>query len=440
VREAEVRLARGRLVVRARRVGGAPVAALRVVLEGGARGEALAGQALVAGRLLAEGTRRRSWREIADETEALGLALASYATFETHGVAVDALAGDWREALDWAAELVFEPAFPEDRCRWLARQAAAELDSLGDQPEVRTAWAFLDQLYFPHRRALPLQGRHDDLAALAAADCAGFHHAALGRRTIVTAAGDVDPEEVADAAVARFADLAGGEATAPAAPPAPGGRLAARVLVALEPAAAGESEPGDGQAHLYLGHLTVPRRHPDHAALELAGVVLGAGAGLTGRIPERIREREGLAYTASAHTVAGAGLDPGRLVAYVGTATAAVGRAERGVREELARLVEEGPTAEEVTDARAYLLGREPFERETARQWAELLAEAEHYGLPVDGPGSRRERLAALGADEVAAAVRRHVRPEALKVTVGVPKPTPRKRSRSARRRGSASR
>ncbi len=73
------------------------------------------------------------------------------------------------------------------------------------------------------------------------------------------------------------------------------------------------------QAHLYLGHLTVPRLHPDHAALEVLGVVLGAGAGLTGRIPERLREREGLAYTAQATVVGGASSEPGRLVVYVAT-------------------------------------------------------------------------------------------------------------------------
>ena len=143
------------------------------------------------------------------------------------------------------------------------------------------------------------------------------------------------------------------------------------------------------QAHLYLGHLTVPRRHPDYEALELAAVMLGSGAGLTGRIPQRIRDREGLAYSAHAQTVAGAGLDPGRLVAYVATSVHTVDQAERGVREEIARLVEDGITDEELADARSYLLGREPFERETARQWADLLVEAEHYHLPLDDPDWR---------------------------------------------------
>lgn len=426
-------------VVRVRRVVGAPVVAVRVWLAGGARVEALPGQALVAGRLLAEGTRRRDWRRIADEAEARGMAISSFGGFETHGVALDALAADWERALAWAAELTLEPTFPEDRCRWLGRQAAAELESLGDQPEVKTAWGFLRQLYHPHRRALPLHGTAEGLTALTGADCAAFHQPALGRRLIVTAAGDLDADAVAARIEALFAEAVtpaapettGGEQPEGADPAPPPGLAESRLEVALEGSGdaddaddaddAADDEDGAPQAHLYLGHLTVPRRHPDYEALELAAVVLGSGAGLTGRIPERIREREGLAYSTHVQTVSGAGLDPGRLVAYVGTSVATVEQAERGVREEIARLVGEGITGEELTEARSYLLGREPFERETARQWADLLAEAEHYGLPLDDPAWRRDRLAALDRPAVEAAIRRHLRPDALKVTVGIP-------------------
>ena len=103
------------------------------------------------------------------------------------------------------------------------------------------------------------------------------------------------------------------------------------------------------QAHLYLGHLTVPRNHPQVPALELLGVVLGAGSGLSGRLPERIREAEGLAYGVDARTVGGSGLEPGRFVVYVGTAPETVAQAERSVREELDRLLRDGIDDTEVT-------------------------------------------------------------------------------------------
>lgn len=434
----------GRTTLAVRRVAAAPVVAVRVWLPGGARAETLPGLAYVTGRALAEGTRRRSWREVADQVEARGMVLTTTGSFESHGLGVDALADDWREALALAAEIVAEPAFPGDRTAWAARQVAAELESLADQPEVRTAWGFLEQLYHPHRRALPLQGTADALTAITAADCAAFHALGLAAGPRVTVAGLVDERAVAARFEELFADvLAAAEGAAEEvaidhAPEPPAG-LAARRVVRLPPPAGDDEEGGDGadgaggedtggdadaaagQAHLYLGHLTIERRHPDFEALEAAAVVLGAGAGLTGRIPERIREREGLAYAATVHTVAGAGFDPGRLVVYVGTGVDTVEAAEAAAREELERFVAQGPSEGEVADAVAYLVGRDPFRRETARQWADLLAEAHHYRLPLDRPEWRRERLERLTRDEVAAAVARHLRPEDLKVTVGLP-------------------
>lgn len=396
--------------VRVRRVEGAPVVAVRLSFHAGARHEPIPGQALLTGRMLTEGTRRRDWRRIAEEAESKGMILQSNGAFESIGLSIDALAEDWELALEWAAELMLEPSFPEDRCGWLARQAAAELESLADQPEVKTAWGFLDQLYAPHPRCRPLHGDEASLLALTPADCAEFHHRARAHGIIASVAGTVDE----DAVRRRFLELLDGRATdaVPYPEPPPPTGLEERRIVTTD---------AEDQAHLYAGHLSVPRRHPDYAALEVLAVVLGSGAGLTGRIPARIREREGLAYTAYAQTVAGSGIDPGRLVAYVGTSPATVAQAERGVAEEIARVIEDGITDVELEEARAYLLGREPFRRETARQWADLLTEAMEYGLPLDDPEHRERELKDLDRRAVEEAARRHVHPGGLRITVGMP-------------------
>lgn len=400
-----------RLVVRTRRVAASPVVAVRAWVRGGARAERVPGQALITGRLLLEGTRRRDWRTIAEEAEARGMALHGFGAFEMHGIAIDALAADWERSLDWLAELLLEPAFPEDRCRFQARQAAGELESLADQAEVLTAWAFLEQLYTPHPLSRPLQGDAASLRGLVPADCAAFHAEALERGAIVSVAGAIDEEAVRARLERSLGDL-GGEARPGPEPPAPQGTAASRREVATHAA---------DQAHLYLGHLTIDRLDPDHAALDLLSVVLGAGAGLAGRIPQRIREQEGLAYTAVAACAAGASLDPGRLVVYVGTAPDKLARAERAAVEELESVLAAGLADQEVDDARGYLLGREPFRRETARQWAELMAESELFGLPLDDPEWLLAAYRGLDRPAVEAAAHRHLRPGDVKVTLGLP-------------------
>jgi zinc protease len=403
---------RSPLRARVRHVPGAPVVAVRVWSLAGSRVERVPGQALVAGRMLTEGTARRDWRAIAEAAEARGASVSSSGGLEVQGLAVDALAADWEIALEWAAELFLESAFPADRCEWLARQAAAELAALADHPDVVAGWRFLEQLYSPHPRSRPLQGSPEHLAALTPDDCRDLHERARTAGILISVAGRIDEAAVAERVAQLFPAAPG--ASPPPAPPAPQGLAERRLEVPLS--------DGD-QAHLFVGQLTAPRTDPDVAELEVLGIVLGAGAGLSGRIPTRLREREGLAYVARAETLASAGLDPGHLSIYVGTSPATVDASLRAVREELEKIVEAGVTEAEVEEARSYLLGREPFRRETARQWAELMALADLYGLPFDSESWVRERLSSVDRSGVERVARRWIDPQTLAVTVGLPGP-----------------
>ena len=400
---------------RLKRIEGAPVVAARLLLAGGSRCEAIPGQALLTGRLLTEGTRRRSWEAIAAEAEGRGMILSSFGGYETHGLAIDALAADWQLALEWLAELAFGSVFPEDRLRWLARQAAAELEAQADQADLMTARAFAEQMYAPHPRGRPLQGDPASLASLDPERCREFHSAALGWGAYLSVAGEIDEAQVEALAGELFGGLAaaagrGGDSRP--VPASPSTTPVARRDIFTQ---------AEDQAHLFMGSRTVARAHPDFPALELAAVLLGTGAGLTGRIPQRIREREGLAYTATADTVGGAGIDEGRLLCYVGTAPETLDQAEASVRDELARFLVEPIAAEELESARSYLLGREPFRRETARQWADLMAVSGLLGLPLDDPHWHADKIARLTADEVLAAARRWIEPGRVLVTRGLP-------------------
>ncbi|MEM9596538.1 MAG: pitrilysin family protein [Acidobacteriota bacterium] len=397
----------GNVVVR--HVPGMPLMSARVWLRGGSRLEPTPGQSMITGRLLAEGTRRRDWSRLAADIEGRGMLLQSFGTADKLVLNLDALAEDWRLAVQWLAELLLEPSFPEPRFAWLCRQTAAELEGLTDQPDYRTLRGFMDRLYGDHPYGRPLQGGADSLGALSVDDCADLHRRVLSWGGSLVIAGDFDADAVRAEVGDRFAGL--GTAVPPkVAAPEP-----------MEPGRHGLQVGGGEQAHVFAGHLTLPRTHPDLPALQLAGVVLGAGAGMAGRLPERVREREGLAYSVDVSTVAGAGFDCGRLVIYVGTSPRTVPQAELAIREEVERLVEHGIDDDELEEARAYLVGRDPFRRETLRQRADLMAEAGLYGQPVHRPGWLVERWRSLDRRGVEAAVRRWIHPDRLQTVIGWP-------------------
>lgn len=406
------------LEIHTRRVPSAPVVAARAWLRCGARDEALPGQALITGRLLAEGTLRRSFRRLSREAEERGMVVESFGGYEAIGVAVDALSRDTPRVLSDLAELVLEPAFPQARFDLIKRHADAELQSQLDQPEVRTARSFLGALYGAHPYGRPLAGTVDDLARLELDTCHAFHHQALDAGVVIAVTGDIDEAWVEDTLHDRFAGRARTEERAahrqPTSPrptppmPTPSAR---RIDLALP--------PGD-QAHFLCGHLSVTRADPDRPALDFVGVVLGAGSGVRGRLPDRVREREGLAYGLELSVAAGAGFDRGRFAVHAGTAPERVQDLERAIREELVRLVDDGPAPAELEEARRYLVGSLPFAIETPRLVADRLAETAFYG-PQVAPAALDRAWRALTREEVHEAAKRHLDPDALTVAIGMP-------------------
>jgi predicted Zn-dependent peptidase len=405
----------GRLRLAALRVPGSGVVAARAWLRGGARLEPLPGLSLLCGRMLVEGSARRTWREIAEQAEARGVSLGGLATAEVHGLTVDALADDAGLALEWLAELLLEPGFDRPRFELLRDQTLGELRSLADRPEVVTGWAFRDQLYHPHPLAWPSQGTSESLARLTPDDCRRFHEEAVARGGVVAVAGDIDEEAVLGELERLFDGFL---------PPAPAeGGVRAAELPALPGRPEHRIEVTTGsleQAHVFAGHLTVDRRHPDLPELRALGILLGSD-GLAGLIPNRIREKEGLAYATHVDLLAGAGSDPGALAVYLGTHPDRVERGLELVRDALLQVLELPPEAAVLEACKAGMFGREPFLTETAGLWAGQLVDSLLFDLPSYRRSWRLERIARLSPDGVFQAARRHLAPERMLVTVGLP-------------------
>ncbi|MCZ6725956.1 MAG: pitrilysin family protein, partial [Acidobacteria bacterium] len=340
--------------------------------------------------------------------------------YEVMGLGLDGPVEEVERMIDWAAEMTFEPRFDPDRWQWQRQLARAELKAVEDEPEAIAGWAFLRQLYGEHPRGRPLAGTAETLARLSVADSRESHRRALAGGLVIALAGLVDEGRMSERLTRVFQAARRVRADPPLEPPtASGGGRRQRVDL-----------PGE-QAHLFLGQPTVSRAHPDLPALELSAVVLGAGAGLAGRIPDLLRERLGLAYTTTVETAGGASADRGRLTLYAATGVDRLEQAETAMRDELERFVVEGASAEELSMARSFLEGQELFRRETARQWADLLAEAEHTGLAVDSPTWAAQRWAGVTLDDLRAAAERWLDPADLQVTVGLPKPPSRHPGRS---------
>jgi zinc protease len=163
------------------------------------------------------------------------------------------------------------------------------------------------------------------------------------------------------------------------------------------------------QLNIYLGHLGISRTSPDYYALQVLDTILGGGAGFTARIPHRLRDELGLAYTTFASITMTAGLDPGRFISFIGTSPENMKLATEGLINEVRRIIDEPVTAEELQDAREYLTGSFVFAFESSPQIARFLIHAEVYGLGFDYVEKYPEYIRAVTVEDISRVAKKYL-------------------------------
>jgi zinc protease len=163
-----------------------------------------------------------------------------------------------------------------------------------------------------------------------------------------------------------------------------------------------------------MGHAGIKRGSPDFYRLLVMDYVLGTGPGFTDRLSARLRDREGLAYTVMANITSSAGEEPGLFTCYIGTAPGNLARVKQMFLEELARIRDEPPKAEEVEDAKKYLLGNLPFHFTTNERIAQQLLHIERYHLGFNYLEDYRKAVAAVTPADVQEVARKYIDPKRM--------------------------
>ncbi len=117
------------------------------------------------------------------------------------------------------------------------------------------------------------------------------------------------------------------------------------------------------QAHIDIALRGLPLSHPDRYVLSFLSVILGEG--MSSRLFLELRERRGLVY--DVHSYVSHFLDTGAFTVYAGVDPQKAAETVQIIVEELARLRDEGPAAEELTKARELSKGRLVLRMEDTR-------------------------------------------------------------------------
>ena len=171
--------------------------------------------------------------------------------------------------------------------------------------------------------------------------------------------------------------------------------------------------PGSRSAVVLWGFPGVKMGSKEAYALDIAAEAM---AGMSGRLWNAVREDRGLAYAVGAYNAPQP--DPGYFALYVATRPEWEAKALAIMKQELAKLIENPPSGDELARAKASLTGEDAISLQERGSLALRCALYERYGLGAGAAFDLAERLAPVTSADVAAAARKYLDPEGGVVAV----------------------
>jgi len=394
-----------------------PTVSVRGELRVGAVGEPIeqSGLAVFTGAALIRGAGPRSFQMIVEETEERGCSVSAGGGLHSSGFGGKALVEDLPLVLEILADMLIRPTFPAQEVERLRGQFLMGLRESEQETGTQASRAARALLYPPeHPYSRISSGTLATVQAITREDLARFHaryHPAGGAVAIV---GDVEPAAVIAELEARLGSWAPAatppDSTPPAAPPALEGISRKDIPM-----------PGKVQSDVIWAVHGLRRADPDYYPVMLANMVLGQ-LGMGGRLGENVRERQGMAYYCYSGLEADIGAGPWSAVA--GVSPENVERAIAAILHEVERFVADGPTEQELADARAFLTGSLVLGLETNDGMAGTLLGIERHGLGLDYIDRYPAIINAVSHAQIVAAARRYLSTERYVLAVAGPTAT----------------
>ena len=384
-----------------------PVVTALALVDAGAAADAPneAGVALLTARALAEGTERRDGVDLADQFERLGTALDSTADWDSATARITVTSDRLAPALGQLAEVIRSPSFPEREVERLKQERLAELLQQQTEPRGLADDMFARFAYAASSRyALPDGGTVVTVTGLNTSAVREFYRRRYSARsTTLILVGDVTVEQARAMVADAFGSWSGRDVPRADVSDAPAELTRAVHVVAKADAP---------QSELRLGHVGVPRLHPDYFAIVVMNAILG---GLfSSRINLNLREAH--AYTYGAFSSFDWRRNAGPFEVSTAVRSDVTDAAVREILLEIDRMRAEEVTEAELTLATSYLDGVFPIRFESTSAVANALASLVSYGLPDEYFDTYRRHIQSVTRADVLNAARAHVQPDRLQI------------------------
>ena len=376
---------------------------------GSSQDDGVPGLATLTNAMLNEGVPGKDVGAIASGFEGLGAEFGNGAYRDMAVASLRSLsAQEQREpALTLFAEVLGKPTFPADSLARIKNQLLAGFEFQKQNPGKLASLELFERLYGQHPYAHPSDGSAQSIPAISRQQLQAFHARAYSAgNAVIALVGDLSRVEAEAIANRVSAALPKGPALAKIAQPQ-----------TPKPGASHIEYPSN-QTHLMLAQLGIDRSDPDYAALYLGNQIFGGG-GFGTRLMSEVREKRGLTYGVysgfSAMQARGPFMINLQTRAELSEGTLAL------VKQLLADYLRDGPTQQELDNAKRELAGSFPLSTASNADIVGQLASMGFYDLPLSYLDDFMRDVQNLTTEQVKAAMAKHLAPEALVVVTAGP-------------------
>jgi predicted Zn-dependent peptidase len=348
-----------------------------------------------------KGTRLRTARDIAVETDRLGGHLDAYTTHEMTGFTTKVADTALSQAMDLLADLVANPRFEQEDLEREQKVILEEMKMVEDTPDELLGELF-NAAYFPNQPlGRPIEGTRETVSTFDHKTTVAFHAREFSySNLVVAAAGNVNHDRLIELVGRSFDGCEAGARphTLDGGRPRP----AAPIMI--------EQKNELEQAHLVLATPWPSALNEDRYAASLLASVIGGGT--SSRLWQKIREERGLAYSVGA--AGSAFSDIGVFNVYAGTSPEQLDEVLELSLHELREVVRNSVTEEELRIAKDQAISSILLGLESSSARASTLARQEIIHGRRISPDDVIEKLRNTTIDQLQEVARTYFKSETL--------------------------
>ncbi|HXJ42071.1 MAG TPA: pitrilysin family protein [Bryobacteraceae bacterium] len=292
--------------------------------------------------MLFKGTTTRSAEDIARSVDSIGGNLDAFTGKEMVCYNTKVLDEHLPIAMDVLGDLVLNPLFREQDLEKEKGVILEEIKMDADSPDYLVHEMFSSNFWKDHPLGRPILGTPATVKAMTSEGLRAYYDDVYTpENLLLTAAGNLSHERMVSLAAERFQHLK------------PRGPVPGQTVPATHARISMKSKKELEQVHVCIGVPSYPIPHEDRFTCYVLNTVLGGG--MSSRLFQNIRERQGLAY--SVFSELNPYTDTGCLAVYAGTSIETVRQVVESVLREFADLKRDPVPAEELRRAKDHLKG-----------------------------------------------------------------------------------